>query len=83
MAVTARQEIRVALVETKRVDRQSQHVGRDLGIGGLVPLAVGLRADGKRHRTVRLERGAGELGRHAAGGFEETGNARCRAAGRP
>src|SRR5438128_12668421 len=37
-------------------------------------LAVGLRTDRQRHRAVSLERRAGELGRHAAGGFEKAGD---------
>ena len=38
-------------------------------------LPVGLGTDRQRHRAVSLERGARELGRHAAGGFEEAGDA--------
>ena len=56
MAVAAGQQIRVALVEAECGNRQSQHVGRDLRIGGFMSLAVGLRTDRQRHRAVSLER---------------------------
>jgi hypothetical protein len=39
-------------------------------------LAVGLRTDRQRYRAISLERRARELGRHAAGRFEEAGNRR-------
>ena len=75
MAVAAGQKIRVALLEAEYIDRQPQQVGRDLRIGGLVSLTVGLGADRQRHGAVGLERGPRHLQRHAAGRLEEAGNA--------
>src|SRR5207253_3094312 len=70
-----RQKVRIALLEAEYLYRQSQHIGRDLRIGGLMSLAVGLRPDRQRYRAVGLERGPRHLQWHAARGFEETGNA--------
>ena len=57
------------------LDRHAQPVGRDLGEGGLVPLAVGLRADRHHDLAIGLEAHLGALVGGAARRLEETGNA--------
>ena len=65
----------VGLDVAERLDRHAQPVGRDLGEGGLVALAVGLRADRDHDPAVALEAHLGALVGRAARGFEEAGDA--------
>ena len=65
----------IGLEVTKLLQRQTEQVGGDLGIGGFVALAVALRADQQGDDVVVAETDFRALVRGAARGFQEAGNA--------
>ena len=60
---------RVGLHVADCLHRHAQPVGGDLGVGGLVSLAVGLGADRDRHRAIAFEAHLRALVGRAARGF--------------
>ena len=73
MAAAGVEIIGIALPKPKALQRQAKRVGRDLGVRGLMALAVGMRAD---HQIDQAVLAATHL-RHfiglAARGFEKAG----------
>ena len=55
MPAAAVKIIRIALPKPEARERKAKRVGRDLGVGGLVALAVGMRADLQIDQAVLSE----------------------------
>ena len=73
MAAATVEIIRIALPKPKSLERQAKRVGRDLGIGGLMALAVGMRADHEVDPAVLAETHFRHFVGLAARGFEKAG----------
>src|SRR5581483_7480754 len=63
----------IALAESEELDRQTEPIGRDLRVGRLVTLAVGMRADADVDVIVVADLESRHLVGRAARGLEETG----------
>jgi hypothetical protein len=69
------QRLGIALADADLLHRDAELVGGEHGIGGLVALAGGLRADEHVDHAVLGEHHLGVLRRPAAGGFQVVGHA--------
>ena len=65
--------VRIALPKPEALERQAERIGRDLGVGGLVALAVGMRADLQIDPAVLAETHLRHFIGLAARGFEKAG----------
>ena len=81
MAAAAVEIVGVALMESKSIQRQAERVGRDLGVGGFMALAIGMGADLDVDQAVLSDAGFGHFVGLAARGFEEAGIAETAQAG--
>ena len=74
MPAAAVEIVGIALPEREELDRQAEHIGRDLRIGRLVALAIGMRADTDMDVAVLADLEFRHLVRLAARGFEKAGD---------
>ena len=73
MSAAAVEIVGIALAKSKTLQRQTERIGRDLGVGGFMALAIGMRADLHIDQAVLTETGFRHFVGLAPRGFEEAG----------
>src|SRR5262245_40859369 len=69
----ATEVIRIALPKLETVERHAKRIGSDLGVGGLMALAIGMRADPQLDPAILAKMHFRHFVRLAARGFEKAG----------
>ena len=75
MAVAGTHNRGICLYIAKRLDRQSEQIGGDLRVGGLMAHAVRLRTNQQCHATIVIEAKLRAFVRRPARGLHEAGHA--------
>src|SRR3954447_22494323 len=73
MSAAAVEILGIALSKSKAIQRQAERIGRDLGVGGFMALAIGMRADFQIDQAVLSNARLRHFVRLAPRGFEEAG----------